>query len=423
MIQVEIITIGDELLIGQVVDTNSAWMAIELNKKGFDVRYKTTVGDRESDMLDAFGRAMDRADIVLLTGGIGPTRDDKTKQALCRFFDTRLILSHETLQTIEQIFAGLSKTLNEPTRRQAYVPEAATLIQNRMGTAPITWFERNQKVLVSMPGVPYEMQWAMTNAILPRLQDAFPHRDAIRHKTLWVNRFTESQLSLHLAAWEQALPQNITLAYLPTSGLIRLRLTGKSPDAPALEQAMNAEQNKLLHLLGDALVAENDQAPELLLHELLQAKSLTLSLAESCTGGRLASLFTAIPGSSSYFKGSIVAYSNEAKAEIAGVNRWDINQFGAVSQQVVEQMALGAQRIFHTHCAIATSGIAGPDGGTPDKPVGTVWIAAACRDQLQSQLFHFSKDRGNNILRACNNGMAMLLGMVQGEVVKKTGSD
>lgn len=412
MIQVEIITIGDELLIGQVVDTNSAWMAIELNKKGFDVRYKTTVGDRESDMLDAFERAFSRADVVLVTGGIGPTRDDITKQTLCRFFDTRLILSEETLQTIEAVFAGLSKTLNELTRQQALVPEAATIIQNRMGTAPVTWFEKEGKALISMPGVPYEMKWAMENEILPRLQKAFPEREAIRHQTLWVKRFTESMLALHLAEWEEALPENIRLAYLPTSGLIRLRLSGKGPDAAALEQAMGREWAKLLHLLGDAVVAEEDRPLEILLDELLKTKHLTLCVAESCTGGRLASLFTAIPGCSAYFRGGVVAYSNEAKAELLGVNRWDMNQFGAVSQQVVEQMAAGAQRIFHADCAIATSGIAGPDGGTAEKPVGTVWVAVAYRGRVQAQLFHFSKDRGNNILRACNNGMGMLLGLL-----------
>jgi nicotinamide-nucleotide amidase len=412
MTNVEIITIGDELLIGQVIDTNSAWIATELNRKGFDVRHITTIGDNEQDLLDAFECAFSRADIVLVTGGIGPTRDDITKQALCHFFHTRLVFSEQTLQTIEDIFTGLSKTLNELTIQQAYVPENATIIQNKMGTAPVTWFEKEGKVLVSMPGVPYEMKWAMTSEIIPRLQAFFPSTDVICHQTFWVKQFTESQLALHLAGWENALPAHIRLAYLPTSGLIRLRLTGKSQDKTLLDEEMHRQREKLLNLLRDNIVAEEDQPLELLLDRLLREKQLTLSIAESCTGGKLSSLFTAIPGCSHYFQGSIVAYSNDIKAELLGVNRWDVNQFGAVSSQVVEQMALGAQQAFHSHCAIAVSGIAGPDGGTPDKPVGTVWIAVACRDRIQTQLFHFSKDRGSNILRACNNGIAMLLQLI-----------
>ena len=412
MINVEIITIGDELLIGQVVDTNSAWMSVELNKIGLDVRYKTTVGDNETDLMDAFERALSRASIVLVTGGIGPTKDDMTKQSLCRFFQTRLVLDETTLQNIRTIYQGLSKTLNELTLQQAYVPENSTVIQNKMGTAPITWFEKNGKVLVSMPGVPYEMKWVMTHEIIPRLQQTFPATGSIQHQTFWVKNYTESLLALHIAGWEDALPAHIRLAYLPTSGLIRLRLTGKGQDESALHQEMQEQREKLLELLSGAIVAEEDRPLEKIIDNILKEKGLTLSVAESCTGGRLAAFFTAIPGCSRYFNGGVVSYSNEAKAEVLGVNRWDINQFGAVSQSVVEQMALGAQRAFRSDCAIATSGIAGPDGGTDEKPVGTVWIAAAYRDRLQSQLFHFSKDRENNMLRACNNGMAMLLSLL-----------
>ena len=409
MINVEIITIGDELLIGQVVDTNSAWMAIELNKAGFDVRYITTVGDHEKDMLDAFERAFSRVSIVLVTGGIGPTQDDITQQTLCRFFHTRLVFDETTLHNIREIFERLNRTLNELTREQAYVPENATIIQNKMGTAPISWFEKEGKVLVSMPGVPYEMQWVMSHEIVPRLQKAFPTTDSILHQTFWVKNFTESMLALHIAEWENALPEPVRLAYLPSSGFIRLRLTGKGPDKTVLQREMDEQCKKLTPLLGDNIIAEEDRALEILLDKQLKENKLTLSLAESCTGGKLASLFTAIPGCSHYFKGGIVSYSNEAKVEIAGVHRRDIDQFGAVSRPVVEQMALGAQRIFRSDCAIATSGIAGPDGGTPEKPVGTVWIAVVYRDRLQSQLFHFSNDRENTVLRACNNGIAMLL--------------
>ena len=409
MMHVEIITVGDELLIGQVIDTNSAWMAVELNQAGFDVRYITTVGDNETDMLDAFERAFSRSPIVLVTGGIGPTKDDITQRTLCRFFHTRLVFHEATLRNIQELFEGLNRTLNELTREQAYVPENATIIQNKLGTAPITWFEKDGKVLVSMPGVPYEMKGVMTREILPRLIQAFPTTDSIQHQTFWVKNFTESSLAMYIAEWEDALPETIRLAYLPTSGLIRLRLTGKSKDKAVLQRKMEEERVKLTKLLGDKIVAEEDRDLEIILDKQLKERKLTLSIAESCTGGKLASLFTAISGCSHYFKGWVVSYSNEANEEVLGVNHLDINQFGAVSRSVVEQMAVGAQRIFHSDCAIATSGIAGPDGGAPGKPVGTVWIAVAYRHQLQSQLFHFSNDRGNTILRACNNGMAMLL--------------
>ncbi|MDR0547429.1 MAG: CinA family nicotinamide mononucleotide deamidase-related protein, partial [Dysgonamonadaceae bacterium] len=396
MLQGEIITIGDELLIGQVVDTNSAWMAVELNKVGLDVRYKTTVGDNETDILDAFDRAFSRASIVLVTGGIGPTKDDITKKTLCKYFDTQLVFNPETLQNIENIFAGLSKTLNELTREQAYVPEKAQVIQNRMGTAPLTWFERDGKVLVSMPGVPYEMKWAMENEIIPCLQKYFAISGSIQHQTFWVKNYTESLLAILLDAFENDLPAHIKLAYLPTSGLIRLRLSGRSDNEAVLSREMDVQREKLLALLNENIISEEDQSLELTLDKILKDKNLTLSVAESCTGGKLASLFTAIPGCSQYFKGGIVSYSNDAKAEILNINRWDINEYGAVSRETVEQMARGAQQIFHSDCAMATSGIAGPEGGTPGKPVGTVWIAVAYGDLLCSRKFQFSKNRENN---------------------------
>ncbi|KAA6300989.1 MAG: Nicotinamide-nucleotide amidohydrolase PncC [Candidatus Ordinivivax streblomastigis] len=406
---VEIITIGDELLIGQVIDTNSAFMAVQLNKIGMDVRYKTTVGDNEQDILDAFDRAFSRASIVLVTGGIGPTKDDITKNTLCKYFDTHLVFDEKTLKTIEEVVNGWSKTLNKLTLEQAYVPEKAIVIQNQMGTAPLTWFEKDGKVLVSMPGVPYEMKWAMSNEIIPRLQERFMLSDAIEHQTFWVKNFTESLLAIRLETFENELPAHIRLAYLPTSGLIRLRLTGKGADKTVLAQEMAGQKTQLKSLLTENIISEEDETLEKILDKLLKEKNLTLSLAESCTGGKLASLFTAIPGCSTYFKGGVVSYSNDAKAAILGVNPWDINQSGAVSKEVVEQMVLGAQHVFHSDCAIAVSGIAGPDGGTPEKPVGTVWIAVAYKDTIESKCFHFSKDRENNMLRACNNGMTMLL--------------
>lgn len=412
MIQVEIITIGDELLIGQVVDTNSAWMAQRLNQAGLDVVYKTTVGDDEKDILDAFERALARASIVLVTGGIGPTKDDITKKTLCRFFNTRLVFDENTLRNVEEVVRKINREINALTREQAYVPEAATIIQNKMGTAPVTWFEKDGKVLVSMPGVPFEMKWIMEQEVLPRLKKTFATTDTILHRSFWVKNYSESMLAMHLEAFENELPEEIKLAYLPTSGLIRLRLTGKSSDQSYLLPEMDKRGNQLLSLLASDLLSEEDEYPEKILHDKLSMLNLSLSLAESCTGGRLASLFTAIPGSSQYFKGSAVVYSNEAKTNILGVHEESITTNGAVSQQVVEEMATGACRVFGSDCAIAVSGVAGPGGGTPEKPVGTVWVATRYQGRTQTALFQFSKERENNIMRACYNGIRMLLEMI-----------
>jgi len=409
MIKVEIITIGDELLIGQIVDTNSAWIAVELNKLGFDVQYKSTIGDNETDILDAFEKAFSRASIVLVTGGIGPTKDDITKKTLCKYFNTSLVFDEKTLETVTEVVTGFGKKLNDLTKGQAYVPKACTVIQNKMGTAPATWFEKEGKILVSMPGVPYEMKWIMSNEVLPRLQKTFSISDSIQHLTFWVSNYTESLLAMHIESFENKLPEYIKLAYLPTSGLIRLRLTGKADNEALLSEEMNVQRDKLISLLSNNIVSEADENVEHILAKLLKEKGLTLSVAESCTGGKLASLFTARPGCSEYFNGGVISYSNEAKKEILTVNEEHILREGAVSQSVVEEMALGAQKLFHTNCAISTSGIAGPDGGTPEKPVGTVWIAAVYNNQICSKEFHFSNSRENNILRACNTGILMLL--------------
>jgi nicotinamide-nucleotide amidase len=413
MIAVEIITIGDELLIGQVMDTNSPWMSHELNVRGFDVRYKTTVGDNESDLLEAFGNALNRAQVVLVTGGIGPTQDDITKKTLCKFFNTSLVFDEKTLETVRTVVRGLGREINELTRNQAYVPQNCTVIQNLAGTAPITWFETNGKILVSMPGVPFEMKWVMREEILPRLQTFFHPADAILHRTFWVKNYSESLLAIHLETFENELPSDIKLAYLPTSGLIRLRLTGKENDSEALFRQMETQREKLLACLGNDIVSEIDENLENILDKQLKEKNLTLALAESCTGGKLASLITAIPGCSSYFKGGIVCYSNEIKQRLLGVDSSALAKYGAVSQQVVEAMATGAYKAFNADCIVAISGIAGPDGGTPEKPVGTVWIAVFCKGKLLSQKHHFSQNRENNILRACNNGIQMLLEMIK----------
>ncbi len=408
MVNAEIITIGDELLIGQVVDTNSAWMAQELNKLGFDVQYKSTVGDDEQDILDAFDKAFSRVSLVLVTGGIGPTKDDITKKTLCKYFDSKLIFDDEVLKNIENLFFRSGRKINELTRNQAYVPDKCTIIQNIVGTAPCTWFEKNGKILISMPGVPYEMKSLMTNEIISRLQKFFNQTDSIQHLTFWIHNYSESALAIHLSDFEDELPGNIKLAYLPAAGIIRLRLTGKHRSGLFLSAQMAEQKAKLLGLLGENIFSEEDKPIEVLLRDLLQEKNLTLSLAESCTGGNIAHQLTSVHGSSIYFKGGVISYSNEAKHNILHVNNSDIEKFGAVSQQVVEQMALGAKKIFNTDCSISTSGIAGPGGGTEEKPVGTVWIAVCFGEKIKSEKFLFGQNRENNIQRATNAALTML---------------
>ena len=413
MIEVEIITIGDELLIGQVIDTNSAWIARELNNIGLDVKYKTTVGDNEEDITDAFERAFSRTSVVLVTGGIGPTKDDITKKTLCKFFNTSLVFDEETLKNIEEVVSHMSRALNELTRNQAWVPENAVIIQNKMGTAPVTRFERDGKLLISMPGVPFEMKWVMSEEIIPLLKERFIQRETIIHHTFWVANYPESLLAIRLESFENELPPYIKLAYLPASGLIRLRLTGKYSDEKYLRRQMEEEEGKLIALLDKNIISKGDRPIEMLLFDLLKEKKLTLSVAESCTGGRIAGMITALPGCSEFFNGGVVSYSNESKVNILRVNSEDIDTYGAVSENVVVQMAKGVGKLFFADCSMATSGIAGPDGGTDEKPVGTVWIAVRLGESTAARKYLFGKNRENNILRASNMAMLMLYDLIR----------
>ncbi len=407
-VKIEIITIGDEILIGQIVDTNSAWMAIELNKCGFELAQITSVHDNEQHIVESLDLALNRADVVLFTGGIGPTKDDITKQTLCKYFNTRLIFDESVIRNIEELFSTRPGfTINELTRAQAMVPENCTLIQNVVGTAPVTWFEKNGKVIVSMPGVPYEMKNVMSTEIIPRLQNHFK-TPVLLHKTVQVYGYGESALAIMIEDWENELPDSISLAYLPNSRIVKLRLSGISDDMLALEFAVNQQIDKLQQILGNAIVAFDDLPMEKIVSEILKSKSLTLATAESCTGGNIAHQLTLIPGSSEFFKGSVVAYSNEIKTGVLGVSAEDIENQGAVSQTVVEQMAKGIRRLMNTDFAIATSGIAGPSGGTPDKPVGTVWISVCSADTLISREFRFGTLREQNIIRSTQAALLML---------------
>jgi len=410
---VEIITIGDELLIGQVIDTNSAWMGQCLGDEGFRVVWRTTVGDVEEDMLEAFNRAMQRADIVLVTGGIGPTNDDITKKTLCKYFGCGMHFSDEVFENIQRIFNRSNRKMNELTRNQALVPDNCTVVQNRVGTAPCTWFERDNRVLVSMPGVPSEMKWLMSNEIIPRLKTRFNQNLFIRHQTCWVAGFTESALAIKLTDFEKQLPSFVKLAYLPQPGLIRLRLSAYAEKEEEAIVAIAEQREKLHAILAGNILVEEDKVIEVQIGEILREKHLHIGTAESCTGGHIAGMITSVAGSSDYFVGGIVSYSNEVKHRVLGVSEESLSKYGAVSQEVVEQMVAGATRVLDCDCAVATSGVAGPGGGTEEKPVGTVWIAAKLKDKTVSECFHFGTIRDQNIQRASNMALLMLLKLLE----------
>ena len=368
----ELITIGDELLIGQVVDTNSAWMGRELNNIGIEVLRIVSVRDREEEILEAIDNAMKRVNIVLVTGGLGPTKDDITKQTLCKYFNTELIFSEEVFENVKRVLAG-KIPMNKLNKGQAMVPKNCTVINNPVGSASVSWFERDGKVLVSMPGVPQEMTTVMAESVLPKLHERF-QTDVIMHQTFLVQHYPESVLAEKLEAWEVALPDCIKLAYLPKLGIIRMRLTGRGHDRKEVETLLNREKAKLETILGEDIFSEEDTPLEVIIGELLKKRKLTVSTAESCTGGSIAERLTSIAGSSEYFKGSIVAYSNEVKKDLLYVSSETLEKYGAVSEETVIEMVKGAMKALKTDCAVATSGIAGPGGGTPEKPVGTVWI-------------------------------------------------
>jgi len=410
-ILVELITIGDEILIGQIVDTNSAWMATVLNQEGFRIKQITSVSDDTDHILEAVDLAFKRADVVLVTGGLGPTKDDITKQTLCTYFNTELVYDTTVLENIQALFKDRPVVLNELTLNQAYVPKTATIIQNKRGTAPVTWFDKGDKVLVSMPGVPSEMQWVMSHEVLPRLKAHFK-TPALMHRTVLVHGYPESGLAMTLTDWENNLPSWIKLAYLPSPGLVKLRLTGSLDKREDLAASLERELVSLRAILGKAILAEADIPVEAVVGQALKNHGLTLSTAESCTGGRIAHLLTSIPGSSAYFTGSVVAYDNRIKVEALGVDPASLETEGAVSQTVVEQMAAGIRQRFGTDLALAVSGIAGPDGGSPEKPVGTVWICACSGTETLSRRYQFGQNRSRTVDMAALSAMALLLEVI-----------
>lgn len=406
---VEIIVIGDELLIGQVTDTNSGWIARELNHIGWEVTEITTVRDRSREITDALNSSFGRVDVVLMTGGLGPTKDDITKQTLCDYFGGKLVFDESVFANVETIFRRRKLTMNESTRNQAYVPNVCTVIQNPVGTAPVIWFERNGKVLVSMPGVPTEMKTVMKEAVISRLREYFQDHSSILHRTCLVKDFTESRLSETLSDFEAQLPACIKLAYLPTPGVIRLRLTARGDEESYLQKIIDDEFFKLRTILGSHLFCGSDTTLAGALGSILTERGETLATAESCTGGNIAHEITRVAGSSVYFKGSVVAYSNEVKTRVLNVSSETLSGFGAVSRETVLQMVSGVQRLLSSDCAIATSGIAGPGGGSVEKPVGTVWIAVRYGERSEAECFCFEGDREQVIARATQSALLMLI--------------
>jgi nicotinamide-nucleotide amidase len=406
---IEIITIGDEILIGQVVDTNSAFIGSELNKEGFEVSRITSIGDSREEIASTLTEALSRVDAVLITGGLGPTRDDITKHVLSDFFNTRLVFSQQVFDDVEAFLKGRVKNINELNRSQAMVPEDCTIIRNPVGTAPVMWFDRQGKVVVLMPGVPSEMKHAMLYEILPRLKKQF-QTGYILHKTVHIFQIPEAVLAEMLSDWEDNIPQCIKVAYLPQPGKIRLRLTARGNDLSALQKAIDENVAKLQPIVGAQIFGYDDDSVEKRIGELLMSRGHMLATAESCTGGAIGAAVTSVSGSSAYFKGAVVAYHNKVKMNILQVKPDDLEQYGAVSKPVVEQMALGVQKLLQCQWAIATSGIAGPTGGSPDKPVGTVWIAIANPNgEVKSAQYTFGAVRERNIARTVDTALITLI--------------
>ena len=420
----EIITIGDELLIGQVVDTNSAWMAERLNEAGIELYQITSVHDNRQHILTAIDEALSRADIVLTTGGLGPTKDDITKHVMCEYFGTSLVESTSVREHIYELYKERPNVLNRLTATQWLVPESATILPNRVGSAPIMVFEyevegerlkvkgEEKKMLIAMPGVPHEMKIAMTEQVLPylmlKVKGERRERGDIIHRTIMLAGIPESTLAIRIEDWENALPDSMHLAYLPKDGTIRLRL---SSYGKASETEMDAQIATLTPLIADYLIATEDQPLEVVLGNLLKERQQTIATAESCTGGRLAAALNAQSGSSAYYMGSVVAYDNRIKEQVLGVAHDTLVEYGAVSEQTVREMAEGVRALMNTDYAIATSGIAGPTGGTKDKPVGTVWIAWATPTGTEAQCFHFgvAREREQITMRAVNEALIHLI--------------
>ena len=414
--EASIITIGDELLIGQVIDTNSSWMAQELNKAGISVNRRVAVGDNWDDIWTALDEESKHASVILITGGLGPTSDDITKPLLCEYFNGKLIVNEEALRNVKHLFQQVFKRpMIESNLKQAEVPDVCTVIQNKRGTAPGMLFTREDKIFISMPGVPYEMKGMMLDYVIPALAEKFT-LPFIVHRTLLTAGVGESFLAEQLKDFEIGLPSNIKLAYLPSYGMVRLRLTTISFDKDAAENEIDKYFNILQSLVKDSLVTNKDEPMARVVGNLLLDQKKFVTTAESCTGGYIAHLITSIPGSSTFYKGSIISYDNEVKEDILNVSSSTLTNFGAVSEETVKVMITGVFQKIKADYAIAVSGIMGPDGGTKEKPVGTVWIAAGNSKNIITQKIHFRFDRLRNIELTSLNALNLLRKFILSEL-------
>lgn len=403
----EIITIGDEILIGQIVDTNSAWMATELNKIGLSVKQITSVSDDREHILKALSEAAGRADVIFITGGLGPTKDDITKKTLAEYFGVGLVENKDALTNVERIFARYNRPLLEVNRQQALVPANCEVVLNQNGTAPGMWFNYNGVIYMSMPGVPFEMMYMMEGQVIPKLK-ATLKLPVIIHKTLLTVGEGESFLAERIADIENDLPPYIKLAYLPKPGQVRLRLSAFGEDENALQVQVDTFAARFIDRIGSPFVIDQDIPLEKAILDKMESRGLTLSVAESCTGGYLSHLFTQHAGSSLVFLGGAVSYSYELKESILGVRNETLWQHGAVSEETVKEMVEGALLNFKSDLAVAITGVAGPGGGTEDKPVGTVWIAVADKQKTVIKKYTFDGKRRQNIERSAVMALAML---------------
>lgn len=407
-----IITIGDELLIGQTIDTNSAWLAQRLNKLGIDVKRRVAIADEQNAITTTLDEYVGKVDLLLVTGGLGPTSDDITKPTLATYFGGQLVVNTTVQEHIQQIFSKRGRAVMAVNLKQAELPDNCTVLFNRMGTAAGMWFEKDKTIVISMPGVPFEMQTIFDEEATPRLTGIFQH-EYIVHKTLIAVGVGESVIADKISDIEKQLPSTIHLSYLPSLGVVKLRLTAHSQEKVAIEQEVNLWAELIMQRLGNIVVADKDITLEQLIGTKLKTWRLTLSLAESCTGGMMASRITDVPGSSTYFMGSVTSYAYEVKQNILGVSAETLLIDGAVSEPCVAQMAEGVNKLLSTDLAVSISGILGPDGGTADKPVGTVWMAVTGKFGTWTQSYHFRYDRIRNKELTCNYALILLLRYLQ----------
>lgn len=405
-LKAEIITIGDEILIGQIVDTNSAWLGQKLNPLGWEIVRITTISDTIEEIQSTVDAALKRSDLVIMTGGLGPTKDDVTKQALCDYFNTELVFDEDTYKQVVKLFKHYQRDVSEVNKNQARIPANSTALFNRFGTAPGMWFESNSSILVSLPGVPYEMKCIIEDEVIPRISTL--SQDVVEHRTLVVAGVPESVISERITTIESNLSPNLKIAYLPHYNFVRVRISGKGNNRSDITSQLENVKSEIIAIMGDRVVAAQDETIAETVGKLLSEQEKTVSFAESCTGGFVAHLITSIPGSSGYFPGSVVTYSYENKTDVLGIDPDILWTQGAVSEDVVSKMAVAVREKNKTNYGLAISGIAGPGGGTPDKPVGTVWMAVCNEDSVTSKMYSLRGDRIQNIERSAHLGLELL---------------